>query len=256
MIFKRFAANLRAQNWSAILIEFAIVVAGVFVGTQVSNWNAERVERRETQRMIGRLAPTLKGLTDYYRAARVYYATTRNYAATAIAGWRGDSRVSDSDFVIAAYQASQIFTLGTNSSTWSTILGTDQLRNIEDPQLRTDLTYLMAADYSQIDNAAIDTPYRRNVRRIIPVEIQDLIRAQCGDRRVVGNESMLTLQRRCDLRIPAGQAARAAALLRANPELLKDLQWHVAATAALLSNIVPFENAARRVEIESNSGQR
>ena len=256
MIYKRLAANLRGQNWSAITIEFAIVVAGVFVGTQVSNWNAERLEKSETQRMIVRLAPTLKGLTDYYRAARVYYATTRNYAGTAIAGWRGDPTVSDSDFIIAAYQASQIFTLGTNSSTWSTILGTDQLRNIDDRQLRADLTYLMAADYSQIDNAAIDTPYRRNVRRIIPVEIQDLIRAQCGDRRVVGNENMLLLPRQCDLRIAPDQAAKAAALLRAHPDLLEDLQWHIAATAALLSNIVPFENAARRVEMTSRVGPR
>ena len=28
MIYKRFAANLRAQNWLAIGIEFGIVVAG------------------------------------------------------------------------------------------------------------------------------------------------------------------------------------------------------------------------------------
>ncbi|MEO8141619.1 MAG: hypothetical protein ABI617_03065, partial [Sphingomicrobium sp.] len=62
MIFKRFAANLRAQNWSAIGIEFAIVVAGVFVGTQVSNWNAERLEKRETQRMLAQLKPNLQSL--------------------------------------------------------------------------------------------------------------------------------------------------------------------------------------------------
>ncbi len=256
MIFKRVAANLRARNWSAIGIEFAIVVAGVFVGTQVSNWNADRLAKRETQRMIVRLAPTLKGMSDYYRAAHVYYANTRNYAAVAISGWRGNPSVSDQQFVIAAYQASQIFTLGTNSSTWSAILGTDQLRNIDDPQLRADLTYLMSADYSQIDNAAIDTPYRRNVRRIIPIELQDLIRQRCGDRRVAGNDNMLTLPPRCDIQLPPDGAVRTAALLRGHPELLEDLQWHIAATAALMSNIVPFENAARRVEIKSSSGQR
>ncbi len=61
MIYKRFAANLRAQNWFAIGIEFAIVVAGVFVGTQVSNWNAERLEKRETQRMLAQLEPESAG---------------------------------------------------------------------------------------------------------------------------------------------------------------------------------------------------
>ena len=42
MILRRLSANLKAQNWTAIAIEFVIVVAGVFVGTQVSNWNDER----------------------------------------------------------------------------------------------------------------------------------------------------------------------------------------------------------------------
>ncbi len=45
MIYKRVAAWLRGQDWVAILIELGIVILGVFVGTQVSNWNATRTER-------------------------------------------------------------------------------------------------------------------------------------------------------------------------------------------------------------------
>jgi hypothetical protein len=40
MIFKRAVARLRAQDCVAITIELAIVVIGVFLGTQVANWNA------------------------------------------------------------------------------------------------------------------------------------------------------------------------------------------------------------------------
>ena len=39
MIYKRAIAKLRAQDWFAIFVEFAIVVAGVFVGTWVANLN-------------------------------------------------------------------------------------------------------------------------------------------------------------------------------------------------------------------------
>ena len=42
MILRRFADALRQQNWTAIAIEFALLVLGVFLGIQVSNWNAER----------------------------------------------------------------------------------------------------------------------------------------------------------------------------------------------------------------------
>ncbi|MBX3430522.1 MAG: hypothetical protein KF779_13155 [Hyphomonadaceae bacterium] len=45
MILRRVIAHLRKQEWTAIAIDFVIVVLGVFVGLQVSNWNAARSER-------------------------------------------------------------------------------------------------------------------------------------------------------------------------------------------------------------------
>lgn len=215
MIYKRFAANLRAQNWFAIAIEFAIVVAGVFVGTQVSNWNADRLEKRETQRMLAQLEPNLRLLSEYYDNAREYYATTRRYSRVALAGWRGDPKVSDSDFVIAAYQSSQIIGVGTNGSAWATVLGADQLRRIDDPAIRTSLSSLMSSDYSMIDLASVDTPYRQNVRRLIPIDIQDAIRARCGDRPHPTRVSQTFLPSACNYRIDPSQAARTAATLRA-----------------------------------------
>jgi hypothetical protein len=246
MIYKRLVARLRAQDWLAITIEIAIVIIGVFIGTQVSNWNQARLETRETQRMLTQLEPQLRSMTNYFGSARRYYATTRAYATTAIAGWRGDPGVGDGDFVIAAYQASQIYVFGANGGTWSTILGADQLRNIDDPALRADLAALMSADYSQIDLPSVDTPYRRNVRRIIPLEIQEAIRERCGDSRT--QDYSLLLPARCDLHIAPPQAARAAALLRAHPELMEDLQWHTAATANFLDNIRAFEVQTRNVQ--------
>lgn len=251
MIFKRFAANLRAQNWFAILIEFGIVVAGVFVGTQVSNWNAERLEKRETQRMLAQLAPNLQLLSDYYSSARTYYATTRRYSRIAFAGWRGDPNVSDSDFVIAAYQASQIIGIGTNGSAWATVLGADQLRRIDDQATRNDLSFLMSADYSILDISSVNTPYRQNVRRLIPIDMQDAIRARCGDRPHPAKPLSTMLPTTCALRIEPREASRVAAILRSRPELIEDLQWHMAAEAALLANMVAFEistnNLHRRI---------
>lgn len=42
MILRRLVENLNQQNWTAIAIEFVLLVLGVFLGIQVSNWNAER----------------------------------------------------------------------------------------------------------------------------------------------------------------------------------------------------------------------
>ena len=145
MILRRLTQNLRAQNWTAILIELVIVIVGVFIGTQVANWNEDRLEKRETQRMLARLTPELRNLLALYASSRTYYATTRAYAATALAGWRKDPKVSDRDFVIAAYQASQIYATSTNNATWATIFGADRLRSIDDPVIRDNLAFLMYA---------------------------------------------------------------------------------------------------------------
>ncbi|MEO8974521.1 MAG: hypothetical protein ABI552_01990 [Casimicrobiaceae bacterium] len=48
MILRRLSQSLKEQNWTAIWIEFVLVVAGVFVGIQVANWNGElRDHQRE-----------------------------------------------------------------------------------------------------------------------------------------------------------------------------------------------------------------
>lgn len=42
MILRGLAKNLKEQNWMAIGIEFVLLIAGVFLGIQVANWNDER----------------------------------------------------------------------------------------------------------------------------------------------------------------------------------------------------------------------
>ena len=45
MMLRRAAEHLKQQHWTAFAIELVIVVLGVFLGMQVSNWNQERGER-------------------------------------------------------------------------------------------------------------------------------------------------------------------------------------------------------------------
>ncbi len=89
MIFKRAVAKLRAQDWTAISIELAIVVVGVFIGIWVANWNQERVKKQETREMLVQLKPELLGLRDLSSSTRNYYAVTGRYADTAFAGGTG-----------------------------------------------------------------------------------------------------------------------------------------------------------------------
>lgn len=54
MILRRVIGHFRQQEWTAIAIDFVIVVIGVFVGLQVNNWNEARADRvREAAQVAG-----------------------------------------------------------------------------------------------------------------------------------------------------------------------------------------------------------
>jgi hypothetical protein len=55
MILRRIIAHFRKQEWTAIAIDFVIVVVGVFVGLQVNNWNEARKDRQVEHALLERL---------------------------------------------------------------------------------------------------------------------------------------------------------------------------------------------------------
>ena len=55
MLLRRVISHVRKQEWTAIGIDFLIVVLGVVVATQVSNWNEARKDREREQVYIERL---------------------------------------------------------------------------------------------------------------------------------------------------------------------------------------------------------
>ncbi len=60
MILRRITEHVKAQNWFAVGLDFLIVVVGVFVGLQVSNWNERLAERDTEARLLSYLAEDLR----------------------------------------------------------------------------------------------------------------------------------------------------------------------------------------------------
>ena len=79
MLFRRVNEHVKAQNWFAVGIDFVIVVIGVFVGIQVSNWNEARVEQAVADRHLREIAADLREHLDYHD--RLYGSAVRRIAA-------------------------------------------------------------------------------------------------------------------------------------------------------------------------------
>jgi hypothetical protein len=52
LILRRIVEHMRQQHWTAVFIELAIVVFGVFIGLQANNWNEARLERQRAAVLV------------------------------------------------------------------------------------------------------------------------------------------------------------------------------------------------------------
>ena len=247
MIYRRAVAKLRAQDWFAILVELAIVILGVFIGTLVANANQQRLEGNETQHRLDQLKPELQRIVARAALVRDYYATTRHYAETAFAGWENDPKVSDSEFVIAAYQASQIKAMSTTSQSWAELFGADQLRNIDDPAIRDPMLRLMTYPSENLGIMRMQTKYRDTVRLIIPDAMQQAIRQRCGDYFATPSSLDMTLPKSCGLKLDPATGKTVATDLRRHPELVEQLRLHLSLVASLLNDVAIYDTAAQRL---------
>ena len=253
MIFKRAAAKLKAQDWTAIGIELAIVVIGVFIGILVANWNQARIERRDLGQIIERLSGDIDRRLDVARGNRLYFETTGRYAKTAFAGWAGDPAVSDSTFAIAAYQASQITAFNTGDQVYATLLGGDQIRKVRNVALRDAIIRVLNFNGEPISLQALRSRYRDEVRSVLPDALQEAVREGCGD--VASSPTTSTrLPPKCDIQIEPALAAQSAAALRAHPELVDELNQHRAMVATYLFNVDQFVILLEAVKRELGEG--
>ena len=60
MAFHRVVDHLKRQNWTAVALDLAIVVLGVFIGLQVDGWNQARKDRGDAQTYLVRIHSDLQ----------------------------------------------------------------------------------------------------------------------------------------------------------------------------------------------------
>src|SRR6478752_10417116 len=71
MALRRLAGRLREHDWFAAGIELLIVIAGILVALQVSNWNGDRQDRARARQYAQRLHGELQTDLDRSEERRV-----------------------------------------------------------------------------------------------------------------------------------------------------------------------------------------
>ncbi len=61
MILRRFIQHVREQNWFAVSIDVVVVIVGIYLGFQVTEWGNQQTAREEEQQILRTLSLEVEG---------------------------------------------------------------------------------------------------------------------------------------------------------------------------------------------------
>jgi len=232
MNLRRLIEHLKGQHWTAVAIDFVIVVVGVFVGIQVSNWNQQRATDKQAAIFTMHLKEDLREEDWVYQLMIGYNRQVLANAERAANDLSGISTMSDEAFMVSAYRATQYKQRLRRRATFDELISTGTIGLIKDRELR-DLA-IRVYNMPVIENIArdgIESRYREEFRMSVATEVQRALARNCGDRpTMVGDYGAIAaaLDYPCQTGLSEASIRETAAALRSNPELLSLLRLRIA----------------------------
>jgi hypothetical protein len=170
MLLRRVIEHVRAQNWTAIGIDFVIVVVGVFIGIQVSNWNANRSEIARERLLLGELRSELAESVKQVGIKQTAFNQVGRSGERSIAFLDAGHGCGDAcwNVIVDFFHASQWQQIIVPRSTY------DEMRRNGWPRNRA-IVDALEAHHRQADQTAqamVEPPaYRALVRGLIPLAV-------------------------------------------------------------------------------------
>jgi hypothetical protein len=241
MLLRRITEHVRAQNWMAIAIDFLIVVLGVFVATQVSNWNTARAFNAQERAQLAAMRTEIEGDLDRLTKQQVYYS------GVSAAGERGlaflDSGADCGEacwpLLVDLFEASQWIDLGAAQSVYS------EMRRVGLPRSPA-VNAAVATFYGSnvaINSISNERPaYRLLIRGYIPAAAQQEMWRECH---VSTGGGIERFNRDCPAAIPPEVSASAIGTIRDAPAVHAGLTQWTATLAQLLKSM-------ERQKVEAN----
>ena len=255
MMFRRFLQRLKQHQWGAIATELVIVIIGVFIGMQVSNWNEERATARRAEVFSERLRSDLREEAWGYEMRIGYYGDVAAHGRRTLDALTGRVPLTDEELLIAAYRATQYNTNIRRRATYDELTSRGEIGLIADDALR-DLAQRVYTSpmFDDIDGEGKNSRYRQWFRLNLPHDVQEAVSSACGDHVVPAGDYAgidKTIDYPCSTGLPAASIAAAVAILRDDPEAIRLLRLRVADVGTSLFNLTIYyadmRNALRAV---------
>jgi len=183
MILKRLKDNVAQENWFAVTVEIIVVVLGIFLGFQLTDWDQDRKDRAEERLYLERLHDDMVTQInemdlrmDYLGKAMTDNGIVVTYLTDPKATDRPAPRI-----LTAFYNSSVIFPFAPFSLTYEELLSTGKTPIIRDLELRKNIAKYFYDTAPLMDAWNIDdnNAYRELIRGEMPYHYQMMAATAC-----------------------------------------------------------------------------
>jgi hypothetical protein len=210
MLLRRIKQHVANENWFAVCVDFVIVVIGVYVGIEVSNWNEARQEDDRAQEYLERIRADLVSDQDAAVARREFWAGVIDYGEAAIRhAETGELYQGSVNKTVLAYDEMK---------------AAGELGLVRNAELRSKLaSYYVKANNLQAEHLFRYMPrYRVDVRGLMPIVVQQYVFEECylgmGDNQVLVD---------CELPIDDEMGIALLQRLSSDVELIESLRFWI-----------------------------
>lgn len=221
----KLSLRLRAHDWTAVLIELLIVIVGILIALQVSNWNQGRLDRARGDSYYLRLQAELAADLRAMDTAQTFWAQVAGFGRAAIVHSETGQLVDGSNWktVLAYYHGTQIMPIELEDTTFTEMRDGGDLVLIANESLRKQL-----ADYYRLTGTGMrahilrhDPAYRIQVRGLTPTVVQEYIWKNCFRQLEGTNQELID----CPSPISEDVAGEILTTFRSSQSLLENLRY-------------------------------
>ena len=221
MILKRLRNEAGRQNWFGVAVDLIILIVGVFLGIQVSNWNQGRLDRAEGREYREQLYRDLESNQRDLAFRMHYQSQILGHAEAALAALDRPANDRPGAFIISAYEASNHIPQPVRRDTYEEVLAAGKANFVGDKMLRDRIAnyYVgMATMQRLFDNIP---PYRETIRSVLPYAVQSQVLKDCPEILETDKFGSVTpkLADNCRSSLDPRLALKVAADVRAVPNL-------------------------------------
>ena len=223
MILSRVIKHVKEQHWTAVFLDFVVVVLGVFVGLQAQDWNQARQDRIRERAYLVRIRADLQADIDGLNQREQYWNEVAENGKLALGYAETGALANGSAWrtVLSFFEASEIWLYAPTDTAFKEMTSAGDLSLVRNETLRAALSGYYN-DSSKLARSTVYTEvpaYRNTVRGVTPFFVSDYIIKNCNTR---GPSNQHTIA--CRAPISDAQAETILNSYLQKPHLVDDLR--------------------------------